>query len=693
MDQTNKNKVKENNRLVADAGGVHIVTDISPDPIGSSVSIDNSHVTIQDKFKNFISLRAGGMWLSSLSDMHIDVNGRYFYSVKGDAQYVYGGDKHEYVKGDSSQTHGKHDTTARTSAKAIQDHIASIQEKKKQAFESTKGDMIACPICKQKMLTQRGSVLAGRILQTLKKYVFTPAWFPYDITKLNKYLTMLVVPFMSETSNLALTGGKSCDHPNCKQGVIESNAGKYEAANKAAQDHIVQNQDSINEHEKNLSANAHVQHHSGDLIIKSGLVKNDASPYATGVAPIAVHGLQSKGGMELGLSQKGAMKEMLHHIGIDSTPGGDIYIDAANKLTLDAGSPGVDVLTTGHASIHAGSVDIVSNQSELILTSGSRTIVKGKNVKVDANDRSGGGSGFEIDSKHTWVSGELDVGGDLGLKGSLMMDGTLYCPSIVSRSTQYQTSPSAPCDPVSHNSVWNCPPPLEKLQATALNAQAEILYAANIIFGILDGLENLVDTLITLVMKATNLVKIDAPIDNQDLATGQGLIQDIFTDEPVRCQDFTTGLPIIDVYTMSPILAFLATGSETVPCIIGYVEAEVTPSYIPIYNAPHNHPQISGLHNHWSESIAFQGYDTINGINKNRPSPNHVPTPPVEPSGSSPGDASMGEGCGGAGAAFGNVTNARNQAYGTDNPATATATFNPDGTLNPAPDSSLKYQC
>ena len=53
----------------------------------------------------------------------------------------------------------------------------------------------------------------------------------------------------------------------------------------------------------------------------------------------------------------------------------------------------------------------------------------------------------------------------------------------------------------------------------------------------------------------------------------------------------------------------------------------------------------------------------------------------------------MGDGCGGAGAAFGNVTNARNQAYGTDNPATATATFNPDGTLNPAPDSSLKYQC
>jgi hypothetical protein len=689
MDQTNKNKVKENNRLVADAGGVHIVTDISPDPIGSSVPIDNSHVTIQDKFKNFISLRAGGIWLSSLSDMHFDVNGKYFYSVKGDVQYVYGGDKHEYVKGDSSQVHGKHDTTARASAKAIQDHITSLQEKKKQAFESTKGDKIPCPICKQKMLTQRGSELVGRILQTLKKYVFTPAWFPYDLMKLNKYLTMLVVPFMSETSNLALTGGKSCDHPNCKQGVIESNSGKYEAANKAAQDHILQNQDSINEHEKNISTNAHVQHHSGGLIIKAGLVKNDASPYAEGVAPIAVHGLQSKGGMELGLSQKGAMEKMLHHIGIDSTPGGDIYIDAANKLTLDAGSPGVDVLTTGHASIHAGSVDIVSNQSELILTSGSRTIIKGKNVKVDANDRSGGGSGFEIDSKHTWVSGELDVGGDLGLKGSLMMDGTLYAPSIVSRSTQYQTSPSAPCDPVSHCSVWNSPPPIENLQATALNAEAEILYAANIVFGLLDGLENLVDTLITLVMKATNLVKIDIPIDNQGLPTGYAFIYNLDEDIEVNCVDYLTQLPLIDVYSVAPVLTDLNGGDE----LIGMCAVIVEPTFIPVFNSPHNHPQISGLHNHWSESIAFQGYDTINGINKNRPSPNHVPTPPVEPSGSSPGDASMGDGCGGAGAAFGNVTNARNNAYGTDNPATATATFNADGTLNPAPDSSLKYQC
>jgi hypothetical protein len=687
MNKTSKDKVKERNHLVADAGGLHIVSDIQPDPTGSAISVDKSYVTIQDKFKNFITLRSGGIWLRSLSDMHIDINRRHFFSVKGDAQYVYGGDKHEYVKGNSTKMEGKHDTEARTSAKAIQQNISEIQDKKKQAFEETKGDKIPCPICKQRVLTQRGSALVGNILRTVKKYL-VPNWFPYDIIKLNKYLTMLVVPFMSETSNLTLTGGKSCDHPNCEAGVIESNSGKYEAANKVAQDEIKSRQEAMNAHEKNISATAHVQHHSGGLVIKAGLVKNDTSPYAKGVGPIAKHGLQSKGGMELGLSQEGAMKEMLHHIGVDSTPGGDILIDAANKLTLDAGSPGVDILTTGHASIQAGSLNLVANQSELVLTSGAKTTIKGKNIKIDANDRSGS-SGVEIDSKFTHVGGKLTVNGDIGLKGSITMDGTLYVPSIVSRSTQYQTSPSSACDPVSHCSVWNSPPPIENVQATSLNEHAEILYAANIVFGILDGIENLADTLITLVMKAINQIKIDLPIDNQGLPTGNSLIQNIDTEMPVNCLDAITQSITIDVYSTSEILTLLNGGNP----IIGKCTAIVEPVFVPMFNSPHNHPQISGLHNHWSESIAFQGYDTINAVNKNRPSPSHIPTPPIEPTGSSPGDASLGDACGGGGSAFGAVTNARNQAYGFNDPVTATATFNPDGTLNPAPNSSMKYKC
>ena len=677
----NDKQAIHSNKLIGEAGSLEFNAHYDVDSTGSVFPVDKSHVLLRDKFKNFISLKAGGIIIRSISDLHIDIGKNYAFSVKGDAQYVYGGNKHEYVKGDSTVVKGKHDKDAHAAAQKLQGVISDIQGQKKTAFEAAKPSEVPCPTCKQKVTTERGSALIGKILATINKYLIPP-WMPFDVQKLNKYLSMLVSPFLSTTSNLSLTGGKSCGHPNCDKGVLKTNGNNFQEANDVAQKQLEARQDEITKHEQDISPNANVQHHSGSLHIKTGLVKNDAPAYAEGLGGHFPTGLGTAakgqhGNKELGVVQEGAMKNALHHIGVDSTPGGDLILDPANRFVVSAGSPGIEMQTTGHASIHAGSVDMVSTHGEMNVASNGLTILKGKNIKIDANDRSGD-SGVLIDAKNIFARGKLSVSGDIALKGSLIADGAIYAPTIITRSTQYQTTPSvAGCNPVTHHAVWNSPPPLTNgQQATVYNTFSDALHILNTIVDGLDYILSL-EWLTNAIMKALNKVKLNIPLDNTGLPTGMNFAY--------------------DMTTLSPLKVITPSG----PGI-------VVPGFTPMYNGPHNHPEISTSHNHWHEAPCMLTYDTVGGVQANRPNPSHIPTPAPSGSGQVPGPFSMGDSCGGGGAAFANAQNNKDNAvklrnaqygitgdnaFGDLNYVPAYTTYNPDGSLNPAPDFSMNNNC
>jgi hypothetical protein len=420
-------------------------------------------------------------------------------------------------------------------------------------------------------------------------------------------------------------------------------------------------------------------------MIRAGLVKNDAKAYAEGLGPIVCSGFGADGKKDLHLIQKRVAKKLNHHIGVDVKPGGSIILDACEKISISAGSPGVELQTTGHTSIHAGSVDLVSTDSELNIASNGLTTLKGIVINLDANDRSGDRV-VNIDATYTFVQHLLSVGGDLALKGSLIMDGAIYCPTLVTRSTQYKTEPASDNKAVNHTPNWNTPPPLTNgAQATVYNAFQTTLDTLNLI---IDGFDYILSLswLTNTIMKAINHGKVNIPVDNEGLPTGYAMIYDYTTFMPVDV--YPNGIPDPMVIEIGKV-KYPVTGA-------GYVR----PAMIPIFAAPHNHPNVSGDHHHWHEAPAMVTYTGVDGVQANRPNPSHIPTPAPKPSGDEPGPSTMGGACGGSGGAFANAVNSRNKAYGisgdafnSENYVDATATFNPDGTLNPEPELSTKYNC
>lgn len=677
-DVNNSSQVVQTNKIVGDAGRIEISSNYEKDGVGSKVLVDKSHLTLQDKFKSFLSFKPGGIVLRSVGDLHIDIGKNYIFSVKGDAQYTYGGDKHEYIQGNSTQLRGDHSTAARNASKKLKSTLKQIQDKKRSAFEGAEATEVACPHCKAKLTTDRASAVAQSILNTLQKYVF--AYTPFNITKLSKYLGMLIVPFLSQTTSLSLSNGKGCGHPNCKNGVLKSNGKNYDKANEAAKKEITAKQKEITDQEEKIKANANVQHYSGNVVLKSGHEMWDAEPYAEGFGPPLVTGLEANQ-RELYYSQKGSRKKAKYHIGVDAPPDGDFGIEACTRFHVTAGSCGIQMETNGHADFKAGSHQIVSTQGDIHVGSAGQTTINGKQVKIDGEDRSGDG-GIQLNAKSTYVTHKLSVGGDLAVKGSLRLDGAIYVPTIVTRSTQHQTEVSGGCDPVSHTPTWNTPPPLSNGdQAKQYNIFSEALHILNTVLTGLDYILTLA-WLQNAIIKAINNVKVQLPIDNTGLPTGYCLAWNYMAQQPLA------------TFHIDP-----TTGA--------LVQGIVVPAFQAIYNSPHNHPQISNDHNHFHEHPATISYSSTKGLFANSPNPSHVPTPAPEPTGTMPGPQTMGDSCGGGGAAFVDATNStineailtRNQGYGIDgldayqgtNFVQTSAYFNPDGSFQQEPTASMEY--
>jgi hypothetical protein len=677
VNANNSSKVVQTNKIVGDAGRIVIESNYEKDGLGSQILVDKSRMSLQDKFKNFLTFKAGGIVLRSIADLNIDIGKNYIFTVKGDAQYVYCGNKHEYIQGDSTQLRGDHSTGGRQASKNLQKILKEVHDKKKEAFENAGPTEVACPHCKAKLLTDRSSAVAQSILNTLQKYIF--AYTPFNITKLSKYLGLLINPFLSQTTSLSLSNGKGCKHPNCKNGIMKSNGKNYDKANETARKEIEARQDEITAQEEKLKPNSSVQHYSGNTVIKCGHDMWDADPYAKGYGPPMVTGFEANQ-REMYYSQKGSRKEAYYHIGVDSPPDGDLGIEAAVRIHMEAGAGGIQMSTNGHGSWEAGSHTFVSNKGDTHLASAGQMTLKGKQVKIDGNDRTGD-DGIQLNAHGVFATGKLSVGGDLGVKGLLRAEGGVYTPTIITRSTQHQTEVNSACDPVSHTPTWNTPPPLSNGdQAKQYNIFSEALQILNTI---LDGLDYILTLawLQNAITRAINGVKVQTILDNQNLPTGYFLAWNYMAQKPLA------------TFHIDP-----DTGT--------LVEGIVVPAFGPIYNSPHNHPQISGDHNHFHEHPATISYSTTKGLHANSPSPSHVPTPCPEPCGTMPGPQTMGDSCGGGGAAFINATNSnietaittRNSYYGIDgsdafqgtNYVQTSAVFNSDGTFQEDPQTGLE---
>jgi hypothetical protein len=671
--QYDKNGSQQSNTIATEAGILEMKTNIKVDEHGSLIPDDRSYVLLQDKFKSLIQFIGGTITIKAASDMCIIAGQNLFFSVKGDVQWNYGGDMHEYIQGNHTVQNGKQSKKHTEAAKQLQQTTKEIDKTKLDTIKETEGTPVPCPTCKQKFLTARAQQLSDKIFKYAEIYIPN---FPFPLRKIQKYVNMLIVPFLSTSSNASLNGGQGCGSPGCINGNVKSPMKSIQAGNEKAAQKLNEKKDELAKHQKALeSGGSKVNSDMGDVVWRVGTAKNDSPTVVlkdhTTVPFGFVNAANASDGLRL--STKGNCKQAIHSDPLINP--GSLMIDVSNKLTITAGSPGIDIHTSGKTQINSSVTSIYANEGELTLGSNNKTTLKGKNIMIDAKDRSGD-SGVRIDADNTMVGGQLNVAGDLALKGSLIMDGSIYCSHLHCPSERLDTTTCGSSNQVHSNPSWNHP---LTQQATILDTFDKTIKAIG---------QELYNTLSLQWLDIREIIRktkdtyssamIKVPVDNMGVPTGYGWAYSFSTFTPLK----------------------VLVGGPT-----GVMEGIVIPDIIPLHNYPHNHGNPGDNHSHEHTVPAFDGHDNAAASKGTRPNPSHVPTPAkAKGMGVPPGPKSLGDlsSCGGGGAAFvssrvANYKNKRNKNYNITGdpyngenyvnltPETGNYKFNEDGSMNPPP--------
>jgi len=692
-DISTPNNVIKLDGINAEAGSLSFNTIYNKD--GSSVVWNNySSATFQDgTSKSFLKFMAGGGLFKTYGDYSLEVGGNKVTSVRGAVQDTVQGDRNHYTIGDKVELGGDHGQAATDLHAQLKSHLAEIQTAKINAYEQTKGDKVECPVCSTKIAQDRASEKATAIARTIGKY-FWPPKIKFPMNAVQFILSCLIVPFMSSGSAIAAKGGKNCSNPSCENGMIETSSGKTEAANAAADELWKIKTDDINKLEQQLSVSSVCEHHKGSfsIIVGSGQI-NDLPAYAKGVAAPQMVALE-KGKDATSIPVPSSPGSCIQYDSVppDMTPGGEYHIVADNKVSINAGAHGIVLGTNGHSDYLAGSMNIIASDGTLNLASKGKTVLKGANIKIDANDGSGD-HGLEIDAKKAMVKGQLSVTGDLVVTGTITCNGNVSTPNTITRGmtliTDPASSPHYNGGDAIHNSTFPIP---NGVQATVYNTIGKTLEK------IQDGIDAL-NSLLTLswlfdtVQTAIQGAKMNLPVTNTGIPTGYAMVYDCTTYNPLMAYIINGPPAPAPVYGTQ--VTVVGAGAAT---ITGF--AMVQPACIPVWTQPHVHSHYDDFHTHAYATAAGSWHGNIGGINSATPAPSHIPSPASAPMASTPSAKDLPSSCGGGGAFSFPPTKYRNQAYNIEgdefkqsNYVDAKTTFTPDGNLVPPAESSLKYVC
>ena len=676
--KTTQTETKQANTVSSEAGLLEFKNHVRVDEFGSLIPDDRSYVLLQDKFKSLIQFIGGTVTLKAASDMCIVAGQNLFFSVKGDVQWNYGGDKHEYIQGNHTVQYGEQTAEKTKAAQSLQKLTSGIDKTKIDTIKSTEGADMPCPVCTQKFLTDRAQQLSDKAFKIIRKYLPN---FPYPLDVIQKYINMLIVPFLTATPNASLNGGKGCGSPGCKGGKVKSPITSIQEGNDKAAKELESKQEQITEQQKKLgTGGSQVQSYTGDVNINVGLAINDAKVTVEKDNTVVPFGLKNAAKPQEGfcLDTSGSTKQVIHSDPLINP--GSLIVNVSNKLTVNAGSPGIEVNTTGKMTQNAAVMTLASTEGELTLTSANKTTIKGRNVVIDAKDRSGD-TGCRIEADNTIVAGKLSVTGDIGLKGSLMMDGGIYCTHITCPSERLNTANAGGAHQVHSSSTWNTP--LNGMQGTIFDSYDKLYktVSRDLFNSLTLNILNLSE-IKTLIEETYSTILLSMTIDNQFSPTGFGM----------------TGWYPYGIYPLQ-IIGVCSYGG----LVTGYV---IPGQLLPVYNFTHNHGSPGQDHAHDYSVPAFDGHDNAASSRAARPNPSHVPTPAKKKGmGTKPGNTSLGDisSCGGGGAGFnGGVSAAkrkRNKGFGISGdgsgfvdknyvdltPETGNYKFNPDGSLNPPP--------
>jgi hypothetical protein len=494
----------------------------------------------------------------------------------------------------------------KTNAETVkaQQELTKIADKalkeQKDKIKSTKGTLVACPDCLQQYLTNRK---AGFIIRAKLLIKNLGIKLPYMSNPIDTFINIMADGYsqvLSRVDTKSLRGG-TCGSKGCKDGMIESSSNKLEEGNKAAQKVLEENAEKILKLEDKIGKSDSVISFAGDTVFTFGPpTSNKESSYVKTGTRKPESGSRSqkdpKTGQVIINNGEGNIEEVVYVPPIPTK--GFLNINVNSKFLLKTGNHGMDILSSGHAHIACGSVLLAATEGELIITSSNQTTIKGKSIRIDADDRSGSG-GLTIKSKHTKVQGGLNVDGNFTAKGGMTCDGDLCVSHIVGRSMKLTTGESSSSKSVSNGANF-----LGKCQA-------------------MDIADNILQDL-------QCKINIDWILQTQNI--------------------FKT---VLETFNTS-INATMVEFPEPTGWYVGYCWNAAGPgvSWGSIWNYKHNHSQTPSPHQHEHEHIKAHLLRTPEDWGGSRISPSNIPTPATETGmGFTPGPRGLGGACGG-GAGF-----------------------------------------
>lgn len=522
-------------------------------------------------------------------------NTKFDVESKGDITLKSEGDLLGEITGNLLLNIGKtNDKTVKAQQELLKIVDKALKEQKDK-IKSTKGTLVSCEICEQQQLVNNkaGFIIRAKLL--MDNYGIKIPYMGYAIDTLINILADMYSQILSVTNAKAQLGGQ-CKSKGCKNGMVESSSNKLEEGNKAAQKVLEENAEKILKLEDKIGKSDSVISFAGDTVFTFGPpTSNKESSYVKTGTVKPGNG-----------SEKGIKPQVTVNNGDGSTPDvvyvppfpmkGFLNINVNSKFLLKSGNHGMDILSSGHAHIACGSILLAATEGELIITSDNQTTIKGKAVRIDADDRSGSG-GLTIKAKTTKVQGGLNVDGNFTAKGGMTCDGDLCVSHIKARSMKLQTGEASTTKSVSNG-------------ANQLGACQALDIADNI----LQALQCLV--MIDWILQTQNIFKVVLEIFNTSINAT------------------TVEFPA-------------ATGWYVGYC---FNSAGLGVSWGSIWNYKHSHGQTPAPHHHEHEAIKGEYFRTPEDWGGARIDPSNIPTPATETGmGFTPGPRGLGGACGGGG--------------------------------------------
>ena len=395
----------------------------------------------------------------------------------------------------------------------LQKIVNDIQKKKVEEIKqnSKKGEKVPCPLCSTSHAVDRASSAAKKV-KTLLRKIKLP-YFSYAVDTLAFLAELIMIPFCSIVPGSALG---ECGNSDCEKGMIPSPQKPIEEANKNSAKALASKQKEIAKLEQQLgNGGSYTVCATKDIVISAGLPSgdnNDAPCYVETVNNSITVGLKaSKDKQTLIPRSADNCKNVVCCPSIQA-PGGNIILRGGNAVKIIAGSPGIELLTKGKLTLNCGSLEILTSDGQMTLGSNNHTVIKGKVVTIDADDRSGEG-GVEIKAPHMSCKG-LSVSGDAGIKGGLRIDGELSVAYVNGVAQRMSTDDAMPPDQSGKFSNW-------AVGAAQTNDIANSIRLAITHYGMKDAML-LLSNIIKYVQERYNTILVNTVVETNTTGFGVG---------------------------------------------------------------------------------------------------------------------------------------------------------------------------